>query len=117
MVTVAIALALVVGQDLATTRVTVINFTSRDNTCGIDGWSAPGFDTTGGRAIAQRIAVIDTNFFYSCRINNVSATTPGFGISDAKTPLDIPAGAESNLTVTIDPPSGSFAGALTIDVE
>ena len=97
--------------------VTAVNITSSDNACGTNGQTAPGFVTGSGGSVQQTYTITNNNLFLSCTVNSVSATTSGFSISGANTPLTIPAGGTQSLSFTITAPSGRFNGVLTIDLE
>jgi hypothetical protein len=99
-----------------TVAVTGINTISSDNACGANGGTASGFTTQGGGEV-QYTLTMSGGIFLSCTVNSVSATTPGFTISGANTPLTIPADGSADLSFTIHAPSSSFSGVLTIDIE
>ena len=97
--------------------VTAINITSSDNACHANGHTFSGFTTGSGGSVQDTLSVPNSNLFLSCTINTVSATTSGFSISGANTPITIPAGGTESLSFTIHAPSGSYTGVLTLDIE
>lgn len=115
---VVVIIVLAVAIALATSiQVTAINFTSSDDACGTNGGTSAGFTTGGGGSVHDIFSVRNANLSYSCSIDSVNATTPGFGVSGANVPLTIPAGGGESLSFTIIAPHGFYKGTLTIDLE
>ena len=114
---VVVAAALLLYAAAPKVTVTAINFTSSDNACGMNSQTDIGFSTTGGSSYQESYIITNGNILLSCTISSVSATTSGFSISGANVPLTIAAGGSQTLSFTINVPSGSYNGVLTIDVE
>jgi len=114
---VVVAAALLLYAAAPKVTVTAINFTSSDNACGMNSQTDIGFSTTGGSSYQESYIITNGNILLSCTIGSVSATTSGFSISGANVPLTIAAGGSETLSFTINVPSGSYNGVLTIDVE
>jgi hypothetical protein len=115
-VVVVVAILAYVAVQSTSVDVTAINITSSDNVCGVNGHTLAGF-TTGPSGTIQDTLVITGGLILSCTVNTVSATTSGFSISGANTPLTVPADGTESLSFTIHAPSGAFDGVLTIDLE
>lgn len=97
--------------------VTAINVTSSDNACGANGHSFSGFTTGSGGTEQYTLSVTNGNILLSCTISTVAATSSGFSISGANTPVSIPAHGTQSVSFTIHAPSGSYTGVLTLDIE
>ncbi|MCI4345875.1 MAG: hypothetical protein L3K07_03885 [Thermoplasmata archaeon] len=96
---------------------TAVNYQFVGGSC--SGWG----DTTGsggtggaGSHMTVSLSLTNTAIFGSCTAEDISTTTPGFGIGGSNTPLTVNAGTTQTLTATVDLPSGSFSGVLTIVV-
>jgi hypothetical protein len=97
--------------------VTSINFTSSDDACGTNGQTSTGFLTHGNGMVQDTLTISNPNPTISCAITSISASTPGFSVSGANTPITIPGGASRTLTFTIHAPKAAFDGVLTLDLE
>lgn len=97
--------------------VTAVNITSSDNACGSNGHTFPGFTLNTRQSYQQTFTINNGNLVFSCTINSVSTTTPGFSVSGANTPLTIPADGSESLSFTVTAPGASYNGVLTLDLE
>lgn len=102
-------------------QVTVINFVSPDNTCGLDGAQDYGFNDSLGATIGFQYDIggnnttAGPNATAACEIHSVSTPTAGFSISNANVPLIVPANVTSQvLSYTVTCPTSNFDGPLTI---
>jgi hypothetical protein len=99
--------------------VTVINFVSPDNVCGLDGAQDYGFNGSAGSSLEFTYLLLNflpNNATTSCTIANITTTTSGFSVTGANTPLTIPAGANATATFyfQVNFPSTGYTGALTL---
>jgi len=114
LIVIVVVVATFVFAVATTATITAINITSADDACGVNGQTLPGFVASGGSA--QETFVVNGGIFLSCTISSVSATTSGFSISGANTPLTVPADGSESLSFTVHTPN-SYNGVLTIDIE
>ncbi|MGA8663700.1 MAG: hypothetical protein WB809_01320 [Thermoplasmata archaeon] len=104
-----------------TITVTSINFTSPDDTCGLDGASFYGFNDTLSDTVQLGFPVQGNNTTSggtsACTIHTVTTPTGGFSIASANTPLSIGVNDTSAvLWLNITLPSSAYNGALTLTV-
>lgn len=98
--------------------VTGINFSSPDNTCGLDGATDYGFNASSGTSMEFTYEISGNNTTSggsaACTIHSVSTTTAGFSISGANVPLSIPVNSSQLLSFSVNMPGSSYTGILTL---
>ena len=97
--------------------VTAINIVSSDNACHLNGNTFSGYTTAGGGSEQDTLTIPNNNLLLSCTVTSVSATTSGFSISGANTPITIPAGGSEAISFAIGSPSTAYTGVLTLNIE
>lgn len=101
-----------------TVNVTIIEFSSPDNTCGWNGLTDSGFSEPPGGALAFSYYNYGNNTTGSntaaCVVHTVTTNTSGFSITDANTPLITPANVTNFLNFTVNLPDSSYNGPLWI---
>jgi len=105
------------GSGSVVVDVTAINIVSSDNACHVNGNTFSGYTTAGGGSEEDTLTVPNNNLILSCTIASVSATTSGFSISGANTPVTIPAGGSEALSFAIGSPTTAYTGVLTLNIE
>jgi hypothetical protein len=116
-VLVVLIIVLLLYAGATTVQVTSLHISSSDNVCGANGNTLPGFSLHGGGSVQETLNVYNSNDSRTCTILTVRATTAGFGLSGANTPVTIPAGQVGELVFTVTAPNSAYVGALTIDLE
>jgi hypothetical protein len=98
-------------------QVTGINFDSPDNACGLDGATDYGFNASTSQAIEFSYAISGNNTTSggtaACAINSINTTTPGFSVTGANVPLQIPANSSPTLSFQLNTPGSPYTGVLT----
>jgi hypothetical protein len=99
-------------------QVNTIYVDSPDNVCGLNGATASGFNASTGAQVGLSFNITGANGPVSgtlpCTIENVTATTPGFGLINVTTPLVIPANETVILSFTVVCPNSDYTGNLTL---
>ncbi len=100
--------------------VTGINFYSADDVCGLNGATSSGFNASTGSSIELSFSIEGNNTTNggnaACEIHSINTTTPGFSISGANVPLNIPVNSSPTLSFSVSVPSSPWTGVLTIDL-
>jgi len=98
--------------------ITVVDFRSADDACGLDGATSGGFTANVSETYSVEFTITGNNSTgggtAACHINSVTTSTPGFSISGAEVPVSIPANSSGNLTFDLTTPGSSYKGALTL---
>jgi hypothetical protein len=101
-----------------TVNITVINFVSSDNACGLNGETASGFSTNVSQPVDLEFSMMNFNSTPGeCTVHTIGTNTTGFSITGASPlPLVIPANATENWNFTVNVPGSSYTGVLTVIV-
>lgn len=101
-------------------NVTGINIFSSDDTCGLNGETATGFSANTSQAYPITFQITGNNTTNggtaACSISSVSTSTPGFSITGANVPLQVPVNASPLLSFTVNCPSSAYTGVLTLQI-
>lgn len=97
-------------------NVTIIDLTSSDNACGLNGTTEPGFQGVTNAASGETWHI--TGSAGGCTINGVSSVTGGFQIVSLDVPQSIGAGQTANISVSfvMITLGGPYTGPLVIAV-
>jgi len=98
--------------------ITVINFQSSDNVCGLNGATSQGYTANTSETDQLSFGITGNNTTgggtAACTIHTISTSTPGFSISGANVPLAIPANQTENLVFDLTVPSSGYNGNVTL---
>jgi hypothetical protein len=100
--------------------VSQVNFSSPDNTCGLNGVVYYGFNASLGSTVAVGFDMYGNNTTAGgtstgpCTVHSVSSASSGFTIATQNTPLVVPANTTLVLWLNITVPGSSYSGALNL---
>ncbi len=99
-----------------TVTVSRIEFLWPNSPCEFNEGNLSGFSTYSGGVVHEELGIPNDNAS-TCQVSSVTAKTPGFGISNANTPLTIKREQTGTLSFTVDLPKASYSGVLIIDLD
>jgi len=97
--------------------VTVVNFVSPDNTCGLDGATSAGYTANASETDTFEYGIDGNNTTgggtSACIVHSVTTSTSGFGLWGANVPLVIGINETRYLWFNVTTPNSSYNGPLT----